>query len=66
MNTFAATEINWWLFGLKVIIRRVSAGHNGQLIALQEEQLINGVIVSILVRVLRISTSTEALLYPSI
>ena len=29
VNTFAAAEINWWLFGLKVIIRRVSAGHNG-------------------------------------
>ena len=28
VNIFAAVEINWWLFGLEVIIRRVNTGHN--------------------------------------
>lgn len=65
VNVFVAVEINWWLFGLKVIIRRVSVGYNGRLAALQEEQLINGVMVSALVRVLRMSTGTDPLLYPS-
>jgi len=35
-------------------------------VALQEEQLINGIMVSILVYVLCISTGTDALLYLSI
>ena len=48
-----------------MIIRRVSAGHNGQPAASQEEQLINGIIVSTLMRVLRISTSTDPLVHPS-
>ena len=34
VNTFAAAEINWWLFSLKVIIRRVSAEHNSRPAAL--------------------------------
>ena len=29
VNAFTATKINWWLFSLKVIIKRVSAGYNG-------------------------------------
>jgi len=28
VNVFIAAEINRWLFGLKVIIRRVSIGHD--------------------------------------
>ena len=48
-----------------MIIRRVSAGYNGRLAASQEEQLINGVMVSALVRVLRISTGTNPLLHLS-
>jgi hypothetical protein len=65
VNAFAAAEINRWLFGLKVIIGRVSAGHDGRLAASQEEQLINGVMVSALVRVLRMSTSTDPSSHPS-
>jgi hypothetical protein len=59
VNAFAAVKINRWLFSLKVIIGRVSAGHDGRLAASQEEQLINSIMVSALVRVLRISTSTD-------
>jgi hypothetical protein len=65
VNAFAAAEINRWLFGLEVIIGRVSAGHDGRPAASQEEQLINGVMVSALVRVLRMSTSTDASSHPS-
>ena len=65
VNAFAAAEINRWLFGLEVIIGRVSAGHNGRPAASQEEQLINGVMVSALVRVLRMSIGTDPSSHPS-
>ena len=28
VNAFAAIKMNWWLFGLKVIISKVNVGHN--------------------------------------
>ena len=65
VNAFAAAEMNRWLFGLEVIIKRVSVGHDSRLAALQEEQLINSVMVSALVRVLYINTSIDPLLHPS-
>src|SRR5882757_1998784 len=65
VNAFAAAEMNRWLFGLEVIIGRVSAGHDGRPAASQEEQLINGVMVSALVRVLRMSTGTDPSSHPS-
>ncbi len=65
VNAFAAAEMNRWLFGLEVIIGRVSAGHDGRPAASQEEQLVNGVMVSALVRVLRMSTGTDASSHPS-
>ncbi len=66
VNGFAAAELNQWLLCLKVLIKRVSAGHDGQPAASQEEQLINGIMVSVLVRLLRMSTSTDPSLHPSI
>lgn len=65
VNAFAAAELNRWLLCLEVLIGRVSAGHDGRSAASQEEQLINGVMVSAVVRVLRMSTSTDYLLHPS-
>ena len=65
VNAFAAAEMNRWLFSLEVIIGRVSAGHDGRPAASQEEQLINGVMVSALVRVLRMSTGTDPSSHPS-
>ena len=58
--------MNRWLFGLEVIIRRISAGYNSQLVASQEEQLINSIIVSTLIRILYMSTSTDPLAHLSI
>ena len=65
VNGFAAAELNRWLLCLEVLIERASVGHDGGLAASQEEQVINGVMVSALVRLLRMSTSTDPSLYPS-
>jgi hypothetical protein len=65
VNGFAAAELNRWLLCLEVLIERVSAGHDGRPAASQEEQVINGVMVSALVRLLRMSTSTDPSLHPS-
>jgi len=59
VNAFAAAELNRWLLCLEVLLGRVSAGHDGRAAASQEEQLINGVMVSAMVRVLRMSTGTD-------
>ena len=66
VNRFATTKLNWWLLCLKVLIKRPSMGHNGGLIALQKEQVINSIIVSVLVRLFCISISMDLLLYPFI
>jgi hypothetical protein len=65
VNGFAAAELNRWLLCLEVLIERASVGHDGGPAASQEEQVINGVMVSALVRLLRMSTSTDPSLYPS-
>ena len=37
VNGFVATELNWWLLCLKVLIERASVGHDGRPAASQEE-----------------------------
>jgi hypothetical protein len=65
VNAFAAAEMNRWLLCLEVLIGRVRAGEDGRPAASQEEQLINGVMVSAVVRVLRMSTGTNPSMHPS-
>jgi len=65
INAFIAAQLNRWLLCLEVLIGRVKAGEDGRPAASQEEQLINGVMVSAVVRMLRMCFSTNLSLHPS-
>ena len=57
VNAFSAAQINRWLLYLEVVAARITRGRNNQAAADRERQLLDGPLVSIVLRMLHLSMS---------
>lgn len=66
VNAFVAAELSRWLHCLEAVITTADATMNGSVATPQDEQLVNGVMVSALVRMLCVSSGAGPMFYPAL